>query len=323
MSKELRIEGNNVVPVIKALSNEVRLKILSMLADKPMNVQALARELGLSKTAVLGHVNLLEQAGFIQSEYKTGSLGSQRICHKIYERLVFDFDPLTHGDEDEDTYYETEIPVGNYFGFDAWAPCGLATHNHIVQKWDDPAVFCDIERVHSSLVWFAFGYLEYRIPLNALFNDKHITKVKINFEVSPHHMVKNHNALMLPPGITADRITEDITDVTIWVNGQEIGTETVSLGEDRETAIHTPAWWRTQPYHGELLKISLNEGGCFLNRRKTCELTGTQILAKQDGYLTLRIGIKPDAEHMNGIMLFGRDFGRYDKGIDVRFFISE
>lgn len=323
MAKEMRIEGSHVAPVVKALSSDVRLRILALLSDGDRNVQSIAGQLGLSKTAVLVHVNLLEQAGFIQSEYRTGSVGNQRICHKVYNRLIFDFDPQQKSDEDEDTYYETEVPAGNFFGFDAWAPCGLATHNRIIQKWDDPTSFCDVERVQAALVWTAFGYLEYRVPVNPLFADKRITKVKISLEVSPHHMVKNHKALMLPPGMQPERITEDVSDVTVWANGVEIGTRTIRLGNDREAATYTPAWWRTQPYHGELLKISLNDGGCFLNREKTCALTGAEILARQSRFLTLRFGIKPDAAHSNGIMLFGRDFGMYNQGISVKFFIAE
>jgi predicted transcriptional regulator len=265
---------------------------------------------------------VLEKAGFITSQYRSGSAGNMRVCHKEYDRLVFDFEPQK-SEEDEETYYESEIPVGNYFNFDAWAPCGLATHDHIILKWDDPTSFFNVARVKASLVWTAFGYLEYRIPLDPLFVGKHITKIRILMEVSAHHMVKTHKALCLPPGLTADRITEDATDVTFWVNDTEIGTQTVGVGRSREEAVYTPTWWRTLPYHGELIQLSLNEGGCFINKQKTNDLTASRILKQRDRFFTLRLGIKPEAEHMNGIMLFGRDFGRYDHGLVVKFFIGD
>lgn len=322
MSKEMCIEGSHVAPVVKALSNDVRLKILSMLSDGDRNIQSIAEQLGMSKTATLVHINVLEKAGFITSRYRTGSAGNMRVCHKEYDRLVFDFEPMKT-EEDEETYYESEIPVGNYFNFDAWAPCGLATHNHIILKWDDPTSFFNVARVEAALVWTAFGYLEYRIPLDPLFVGKHITKVRILMEASAHHMVKNHKALCLPPGISAEQITEDSTDLTFWVNGTEIGTCNVGVGAEREEAVFTPTWWRTLPYHGELVQLSLNDGGCFINKKKTCEQTGAQILARQDRYFTLRVGIKPDAASMNGFMLFGRDFGRYNHGLLVKFFIGD
>ena len=178
--------------------------------------------------------------------------------------------------------------MGNFFGFDAWAPCGLASHGHIIRKWDDPSSFCDVERVNAALVWTAFGYLEYRIPVDPLFIGKRITKVKIELEISPHHMVRTHKALCLPPDIPASRITDDMSDVTFWVNGVEVGTQTVNLEDDRESAIYTPSWWRTLPYNGELMKISLNDGGCFINHRKTNPATGAEILALEERFLTLK-----------------------------------
>ena len=249
--------------------------------------------------------------------------GNQRICHKVYDRLIFDFNPQTKSDADDEAYYGTEVPVGNFFGFDAWAPCGLASHSHIIRKWDDPSSFCDVERVNAALVWTAFGYLEYRIPVDPLFIGKRITKVKIELEISPHHMVRTHKALCLPPDIPASRITEDVSDVTFWVNGVEVGTQTCRLENDRESAIYTPSWWRTLPYNGELIKISLNDGGCFINRNKLSPMTGAEILSLQERFLTLRVGIKPDAQHMNGIMVFGREFGKYPQGILVKFFIAD
>jgi len=322
MAKEMCIEGSHVTPVVKALSSDSRMKILTMLSGGDMNIQSIADRLDLSKTATLVHINVLEKAGFITSRYQSGSAGKKRICHREYDRLVFDFDPLKNEDEEE-TYYENEIAVGNYFGFDAWAPCGLATHNHIIRKWDDPNTFFSTERVNAAMVWTAFGYLEYRIPMDPLFVGRHITKIKINMELAAHHMVKTHAALTLPPGITADRITEDSTDVTFWVNGTEIGTQIVGVGSSREEAVYTPTWWRTLPYHGELVKLSINEGGCFINKRKTSDRVSGAILDEQNRFLTLRIGIKPDAEHMNGIMLFGSDFGHYNHGLMVKFFIED
>ena len=322
MAKEMYIEGSHVAPVVKALSSDARLKILSLLSDGDMNVQAIAAALGLSKTAALAHVNVLEQAGFITSKYHSGSAGSQRICHKEYDRLVFDFDPQK-SEADEETYYESEIPVGNYFGFDAWAPCGLATHNRIIRKWDDPTSFFSVERVEASLVWTAFGYLEYHIPLDPLFIGRRITKIKMVMEIAAHQMVQTHKALCLPPDISAEQITDDISDVTFWVNGVEIGTHTVYVGTEREEAVYTPTWWRTQPYHGEPVHISINDGGCFINRERTYDMTATQLLSLQDRFFTLRLGIKKDAAHMNGIMLFGRNFGKYNHGLLVKFFIAD
>lgn len=320
MSKDMYIEGGNVTPVVKALSNDVRLQILNLLSDSDMNVQTLASHLKLSKTAVLTHVNILEQTGFIKSQYLSGSVGNQRICHKMYDRLIFNFDP-GKTDVDEITYYETEIPVGNFFDFEVWAPCGLASHNNIIQKWDDPAVFCDIKRVNAALVWTAFGYLEYKIPLDPLFVGKNVTAIEIEMEISAHQMVKTHKSLVMPPYMTQDKITDGISEVTLWMNDTEVGTITITVGEDSEKATYTPTWWRSLPVHGIKLNARIGADGCYINKRKTSERTFEDIV-HGGRFIRLRVGVKKDAVHSSGIMIFGKEFGRYCNDIIVKSYIE-
>jgi predicted transcriptional regulator len=52
-------------------------------------------------------------------------------------------------------------------------------------------------------------------------------------------------------------------------------------------------------------------------------MTGSEIISLQERFLTLRVGVKSDARHMNGIMVFGRDFGKYQQGILAKFFIAD
>ncbi len=318
--KDMYIEGNNVTFVVKALSSDVRIKILGLLSGEDMNVQTIAKHLGISKTAVLTHINILEEAGFIKSTYLSGSVGNQRICKKMYDRLIFNFNPVSNC-LDDINYYETETSVGNFFSFDTWAPCGLATSHNIIKKWDDPTVFCDPERINASLVWTAFGYIEYKIPLDPLFIDKQITGVEVEVEISAHKMLKTHKALTMPNYLNIDRITPDLTDVTVWINGHEILTHTITVGEDAEKATYTPSWWRSLPVHGQLLNVAINRRGCFLGNRMVSKKIFNDIIGDSK-YLVLRYGIKPDALHINGFMLFGSNFGRYPHGIITKTYIE-
>lgn len=316
------IEGRHMAHVVKALSSDVRLQILDMLTENDMNIQTVSQKLGISKTAALMHINLLEKAGFITTFYLNGSAGNQRICHKEYDRLVFDFDGQRAMGDDAN-YYETSIPMGNYFLFNAWPPCGLAQHNQIICHWDDPSVFCDVARVGASLVWTSYGFFEYLIPLFPNFEDKRITRIKLSFEASAGHMVKNHKALVLPETLDAQQLTPDLTDLTLWVNGVEVGSVLLEAGNDKELAVFTPAWWQTKPCHGEMVKLSITEEGCSINKKKVSEHTADELLALQRDFLSLRIGVKPDAEHINGFFLFGKDFGRYSMDLKAKFYISD
>ena len=322
MPREMCIEGKHMAPVIKALSSEVRLQILDMLTHEDLNIQTIAQKLGISKTAALMHINLLEKAGFINTVYRNGPTGNQRICHKVYDRLVFDFDDM-HGADDEQNYYEAEIPVGNYFAFDVWAPCGLAKVNRLIHHWDDPAVFCEVDRINATLFWTAFGYVEYLIPLRTLFDDKRVSRVKFSFESSAAHMVANHKSLVLPDNISRDRLTPDLTDLTMWVNGIEVGSCLVESGNDRESAALTPAWWQTKPCHGKKISLSIAEDGCYINKQRVSDVTSNEVLSCRKDFITLRIGIKPDAQHINGFFLFGKDFGSYNMDLKAKFYISD
>ena len=325
MSKDMFIEGNHTTEhtttIVKALSNDIRLNILSLLSDRDMNIQTLAANLNLSKPTVLSHVNILEKAGFIKSKYLSGSVGNQRVCKKIYDKLIFNFTPGKTNDND-DTYYEQSIPVGNYFDFEAYAPCGLARSNNIIKKWDDPNVMCDSEHVQALLAWTAFGYFEYKIPLDPLFIDKKVKSVEIDLELSAHNIIKNHDALMLPPHMVKERITDGISDVTFWVDGFEVATHTIYAGSLRENAIYTPLWWQGGGFlHGELINVLIDENGCFINNKKVNDKTFEEIINDKK-MINFRVGIKEDSMHQGGIALFGKNFGKSDSDILIKTYID-
>lgn len=55
-----------LVEVFKALSNDVRIKILSLLAKRPYCVNALVCQLDVSQPAVSQHLKVLENAGLVK-----------------------------------------------------------------------------------------------------------------------------------------------------------------------------------------------------------------------------------------------------------------
>ncbi len=315
---DLNIEGENVARVLKALSNDLRIKILNLLAYSDMNVQTLANHLGISKTATLTHINILEESGFIKSNYFSGSVGNQRICKKVYDRLIFTFNP--NKVNDEGVYYEKEVSVGNYFDFEAYAPCGIANIHRVLKNWDDPAAMCEPERVMASIVWTAFGFFEYKIPIDPLFANKSIGAIEVVMEVSAHTLIKNHSAVVYPSYMQPERVTEGISDISFWINNIEIGTYTVTAGIEADKAVYTPTWWRTTPYYGQLVKLTINEKGSFICGKKVSDAKYSDI-KRDDSFIRLRVGIKEDAKNCSGIMIFGKNFGRYNQDILIKTFI--
>ena len=55
-----------VVTIFKALSSDVRLEILSLLAEGPVCVNALVGRLNVSQPAVSQHLKVLENAGLVK-----------------------------------------------------------------------------------------------------------------------------------------------------------------------------------------------------------------------------------------------------------------
>lgn len=68
------------LPVYEALSSAVRLQMLRLLSEQPMNVKELAGALKLSSAIMTMHVRKLEAAGLIRSHMAPGRSGLQKIC---------------------------------------------------------------------------------------------------------------------------------------------------------------------------------------------------------------------------------------------------
>lgn len=331
--RDLFIEGRNMAHIVKALSNEIRIQILELLENREMNIHEIQEKLGLSKTTVLMHLGVLEEAGFISTYYVPGTVGHQKFCRKEYDRLIFNFTPMKEADTNKN-YYEVLVNPGNYFNFEIYPPCGLASKDNVIVRWDDPSVFFCKERVDAAMAWCAYGYLEYRIPLNIPYEDLGFSKLEIALEISAQSGIEGNRMLMFPEEIPATKLTDGISDVTFWINDMELVTCTVhSEAATKKAGKYTPAWWRGEQY-GELLRIVVDEQGTAVNGVKTGDTKLSQILPESvlkrnirmkllmtaSDCLVLRIGCKPNAEHMSGFSLFGKDFGNHSTDISVKFY---
>ena len=332
-NRELVIEGKNVTRIVKALSNEVRINILNILSDGECSINSLTEMLKLSKTAVLAHINILEETGFISTYYLNGSIGNQKICKKVYDKLTFNFTVKKYG-ENSLEYIETSTPVGNFFDFNVYPPCGLASQDHIIKKWDDPEVFVDIERVKAGLLWSTFGFINYKFPLKRPFETQDalpipISALEITLEISACGDIVQHRMFKPPAHIPVERITEGISDITFWLNGIEIGTHTThefSRGNyyadktkyDTKSGKYTPKWWKGS-YYGELLIIDITKDGTFINKELTSDYTIDDFKLTR-GFVDFKLGIKEDAKNISGFNIYGAGFGNYPDDIVMRIF---
>lgn len=77
----------DIMPVLKALADGTRMKILTLLLRRRCCVRALARELNLSQAAVSQHLKVLRQAGLLQGE-RRGYFMHYRVNRDVLEQLA-------------------------------------------------------------------------------------------------------------------------------------------------------------------------------------------------------------------------------------------
>lgn len=290
--------------IFKALGSGTRLKILEMLARQEMNINELGQALGIAHPTVSKHVQLLEQAGLVLSEYMPGEQGTQKRCRLRYDRLVISLEAMQVA---EDHSEAMEMPIGMYTFAHPTPTCGLASREKVIGFMDETQSFLLPERSQAQILWMAEGFVEYIFP-NTVPTLMEISRVDLSMEVCSECLDFNND---YP------------SDITVWINGVEIGTWT-SPGDmgDRHGRLN-PAWWNHHDTQYGFLKVwSVGNDGSFIDSAALSEITVKDIMVVPRQPVTVRIGIKPDAEHVGGFNLFGRGFGNYEQDLTLRLHYS-
>jgi len=109
------------------------------------------------------------------------------------------------------------------------------------------------------------------------------------------------------------------SDITVWVNGVDIGTWTCpgDFGEERGRL--NPDWWNENwTQHGMLKVWSIDQYGASVDGNPISDVTLDTAMIGPRQPITVRIGNKPDADHAGGFNLFGAGFGNYEHDIMLR-----
>lgn len=287
--------------VLKALDSLNRIRILRYLTSRTASVNEIAGALGLPLSTVSLHVDILQEAGLIQTELEPASRGVRKICARMYDQIVFDL-PRTPLQQRHPSI-ELTMPIGAYSDCQVASTCGLAGENGLIGLVDDPASFYEPGRMEAQLLWFRHGYVEYRFP-NRL----------------PAAALAE--SLMLSMEICSEAPTHNLdwpSDITVWINGIEIGTWTSPADFGGEFGRLTPEWWRPHDtQYGMLKSWRVDTQGVQIDGIRCSEVTIKQLKLGQAPYIAVRIGIKLDAVHVGGINLFGCKFGNYPQDLVLR-----
>ncbi|RYG19288.1 ArsR family transcriptional regulator, partial [bacterium] len=200
-----QLSASESVAIFRALGSEPRARIVELLADKDMNINELSLALGLAQPSVSKHVQILEEAGLIASDYRAGPQGMQKRCRRLHERILVEMEGARRR---EDGIAEIEVPIGMFTQVEALPTCGLATREKMIGLIDSPLSFFMPERANAEILWASGGFVEYMFA-NTLPLQAGIRSIELAMEVGSE-----------APGYENDYPS----DLTVWVNGKEVGT---------------------------------------------------------------------------------------------------
>ena len=293
-------DKNELEQVLKALDSINRIRILHYLMDRVSSVSeiAIAMEIPISTAAL--HVELLEAAGLIQSEFEPANRGLKKKCARMYDQIIIDL-PLP--EEPLARSVEISMPVGAYIECKATPTCGLLNETGIIGLLDDPTSFYEPGRLNAQLLWFHQGHVEYRFPNRTPVNSVPET-LHLSMEICSEAPLYNLN---WP------------SDITVWINNVEIGTWTSPADFGGEHGRLTPDWWTPRNTQYGLLKFwHVNEKNSQIDGLDLSNVKIDDLKLTSANFIDVRIGIKPDAEHVGGLNLFGSRFGNYPQDLVLR-----
>lgn len=291
-----RIPTPDVLEVAKALASELRLRILETLSERPMSVTELTQQLGVAQPTVSINIQILESAGLIETAQR---FGRGKICSRSCNSLLLDLPRIPN---DVTHTYTIQMPVGLYSDFHAKAPCGLVGKEGIIGNVDDPHAFYRPERAEAFLLWLSEdGYLEYKFPSTPSTN-RPLRSLSVSAELCSEVL-----------GFKEDWPS----DITLSINGWDIGTWTSPGDFGEKKGELTPGWWVGGTQYGLLTEWTVDDNGSSINGRPSSFVTLKQLKLDADQPIVVRFTVKADARNRGGLNILGKHFGNVPQDIKL------
>ena len=273
---------------------------MELLGDKILNIQQISDELELSQPTVTGHVQRLEEAGLIATNFKRGQRGTQKACSSLFDEITLLITP--EGREPRGHSLELTMPLGAYTDHEVGPTCGLAHSSSIIGLLDNPETFYFPERMKADMLWFAKGYVEYTFARSL---PPRTTATRLDFSAEMCSEVAGWD-------------NDWVSDITLWVNEVDIGTWTCPGDFGGERGRLNPAWWQDRYSQFGLLKNwMVDEGGSYIDGVKLSNVAIND-LGIDGSPIRLRLGNKLEARNRGGLTLFGEKFGNYEQNLVLR-----
>lgn len=293
--------------VAHALSSEVRIHILRLLSSRNMNIIEIAEALNIPVSTAASNIRILEKSGLILTELHPGIRGVMKVCSRNYDDILMALNPESHAQR-HGNKYEIDMPVGHFVDCEVHPTCGMAGSYQMIIPEDHPSSFFHPSRITAQLVWFRKGYVEYKFPLGVFSRDG-IESLQFSLELCSE----------------APRYDNDWpSDITVWVNGTEIGTWTCPGDFGGRKGRLNPAWWPEDSTQFGVLKTwKVDRTKSSIDEVPISGITLADLKIPSSDFITFRIGVKSDAVHKGGINLFGKEFGDFEQDIKMTLSYSD
>ena len=246
----LVIDPDERPDVLRALASPQRVRILRLLNRRPgVNVNEIAEALELPQSTVSSNLQILEDAGLIRGESQKGRKGLQKLSFLAFDDVLVMFRDNSNGSQAN--VIEVAMPIGLYTSCEVSAPCGLCSQEGIIGLLDVPGAFLNPDRMNAGLMWFTRGFVEYQFPNNARIVGKSAIALEFSLELSSE-----------VPGTSADWPS----DITVAVNGRELGVWTSPGDFGDKRGVYTPDWWKLKgSQYGKLKNWRVTPEGAFVD----------------------------------------------------------
>ena len=277
LTLDLTEDNKTVLVLLKALSSETRLAILDYLGNRSVNVNEVAAGLQISASSATTHIQILEKADLIRTKIIPATHGLQKLCARTYDDVHI---RLERTPNQADNSFTVNMPIGQFYDFEVCPTCGLASEQHLIGLLDTPASFYEPEHINAQLLWFGHGYVAYRFP-NHLPNGAAPIRLDLSAEICSeaplHHL-------------------DWPSDITVWINGVEIGSWTSPADFGGERGVLTPDWWETKDSQYGLLKIwSVTQNWSYIDGKYISDIKIEDLNLAAKPFIDVRLGVKEDA----------------------------
>lgn len=304
MDKCRIVYPTQIQEIAKALSSELRIRILEEISSRQLSISQLAQVLNVAQPTVSINVQILESAGLIRTAL---GMGREKILLRSCDSILLHLP--TGQEQSGKKAREVAMPVGMYSLIKAVAPCGLVGREGMIGIMDDPKSFYLPERYAAELIYFSEdGYVEYLFP-NPLNENERVVSVCFSAEMCSEAL----GFQQYYP-----------SDITLLINNKIIGTWTCTGDYGDRRGKLNPDWWENgSTQYGDLVEWSVDGTGSYLNGSQCSEIVIDDLSLKHDQPVTVRLEVMPDARNRRGLNLFGAGFGDHRQNLKLTFFTDE